>query len=153
MANSFFVPFNNQPVNTGRGSDSNSYTVPSGKFARVTITLCARAYVNNMPDVGGGVASIACGEDSTTLVIYMDEAEVLDFTASNASGSNGNGNDTANVNAHSQISADIGGSPIARVFAQANAYARITSGAFGSDWTISGDTEAYFRYEEYNKIS
>lgn len=150
MANAFFVPHNNQPVNTGRGDHGDTYTVPSGKFARVTITMMVTAYVNLQTEQStNGIGSTA-DSSTETIVIYMDESEVLSFTTSSASASvNSSGN--YSISDTGTVYARIGGSNIAGCIAAASACGN--TGGNANNSSITGTSEAYFRYEEYNKIS
>ena len=154
MSNAFFVPFNFQPVNTGRGNESSTYTVPSGKYARVTITLNIRAWMEEL-DNSLSPFQVNTSDDQRTLTIFMDEGEVLDFTTSlpttdyPAAGSPTQLEDEAIFS----ITADIDGNAIAKAWAQVNFMVYSGGTITSSSIKPRGDAEAYFRYEEYNKIS
>lgn len=84
----FIIPFNNNPVSTSRGTTA-TYTVPTGKYARVTISVdfsFTLAY-----SAGSGGAASALGNSQTAYCanfdVWMRAGETLVLAAGNTTGS------------------------------------------------------------------
>jgi hypothetical protein len=153
MANAFFVPFNFQPVNTGAGNESSTYTVPAGKYARVTVTLCVSAYAGSQSVINNSNDHIDSNSNSnsTSFEIFMNEGEALTFSASPANANDNTGYRTFTLADESLISARIDGTEfsVLRCHAAIQGY----QSASTHNIYVYGTADAAFRYEEYNKIS
>lgn len=82
MAGNVFIPFNHQPVTVSAGT---SYTVPAGKYARVTVTLAASIrYSGPNFAPADGVYFLSISEtgasESTSLDFWLDDGDVVAFT-------------------------------------------------------------------------
>lgn len=71
------LPFNHQPTSSETGDESDPYTCPAGKYARVVCTLQATAWGT----VGGMVST-----QSAVLEVWLRQGQVLDGTVSVALG-------------------------------------------------------------------
>ena len=152
MANAFYIPFNNEPVNTGRGNESDTYTVPSGKYARVIASVSVKAYPLASADVGAtGVYSGAAVADSGNIVLYLDEGEELSFDTQAAS-ANGSSAASSFVQASSFARVVVDSSNMFEVQVTAYNYLRNSAGT-NVQAQVGGAISGFFRYEEYNKIS
>ena len=147
MAAPYIIPFNFQPANTGTVLNG-SYTVPSGKYARVIINLSAMARISaaTSDSDGGEYVAISSNSDSSTIEVWAVAAEA--FTTSTSSASGGPGASTHSI---STASVSIGGTQLA--IARAAASGIIGGGGADDNVTISGAASASMRYEEYNVIS
>jgi hypothetical protein len=76
MAAPFFVPFNFQPISIQRGS--GTYTVPAGKYARVTINLS----VFCTPGILNPGTFFNAGNQSENADIFLKSGDSLAFTQS-----------------------------------------------------------------------
>ena len=143
-------PFNFHPVNTGRGTQASSYTVPAGKYARVIITLSVTAYFTNASSGGSAadVLSHSDGSETVSFETYMTAGEQLTFSATAASASDTVGSGLFNVNDGSVVTALIDGSSMAAAKCRAGAFGYLGTGTH--NLTLTGTAEAYFRYEEHN---
>jgi len=152
MGNAFFVPFNFQPVNTGAGNEGSTYTVPSGKYARVTITMCVSAYARNaFLAAQSESADSNSTSNAVTLTIFMDDGEALTFSATAANTSDTGGSGNFSISDDSVISARVDGVDISQIRCHAAIHGFTSAGTHSV--YIDGTAEANFRYEEYNKIS
>lgn len=83
MAGKYVIPFDNNPVNVATGY-SGTYTVPSGKYARVTISINASvAFVGYSVGTYGiltastGGASSSCGCVSTSFDVWLNAGDTV----------------------------------------------------------------------------
>lgn len=152
MSAPYIIPFNNQPVTTGAGTAT--YTVPSGKYARVTITLNTAIYfsassattVANFPPSG----NTAC--DTVVISIWAKTGDAISFAA-NSPGATSSAGATAAVaylTSTSTMTALLNGTAFAKASATATF---ITSNSASSTVTSEGAGSATYYYEEYNVIS
>lgn len=152
MTSRTIFPFDFSPVNTV--GNSSSYTVPSGKYAKATITLDVSAYVSNITGgaVGAYDTSINNDSNSATIEVWLDEGDALTKTTSVASGT-----DTASsspfvsfLSDKSTATVNVNGSSIAEVNASATGTAASNS---TTSVTISGDANVRWFIQEYNKLT
>lgn len=155
---SIFIPFAHEPESTVQDS-STSYTVPTGYYARATITMNVAAYVsafsaNNYQNR----AIIDQSSDSVSLSIWLAEGDVLSKTTSAASdtvttGASANASDIGSPESQASVSVDNGGGAtvIALISCRCTAIAQTSSGA--DSMTISGDADVNWHIEKYPKIS
>lgn len=149
----YIIPFNHQPVATG--SQSTTYTVPSGKYSRVVVTLNAAVFMSastsaavaNFPPSGGSQ------NDSVVVEIWAKAGDAISFTSSipSAASSNSSGaTDVKYLNGVTTSIAQLNGTAFAKARA---AVTLITTNASGSQVTIGGSVDGNLYYEEYNVIS
>lgn len=77
MANTF-IPFDNNPISTSQGDLSSSYTVPAGKFARVTVSISLRAGIVPSVSVTGN-GNQYCN-DNVSFDFWLKSGDVLTKT-------------------------------------------------------------------------
>lgn len=102
MSAPFFVPFNFQPISIQRGS--GTYTVPAGKYARVSVNLsvfCTPGFVSPTVMVNPGVKS-------ENVDIFLKSGDSLTFTQTLSAASV---NPSTAGNLVNTLSANINGSP------------------------------------------
>jgi hypothetical protein len=152
----YFIPFTHQPVATGRKTAGETYTVPAGYYARVSIFLSASSSVlagTSFTPINAISISNASDSCEKTLWVNAGDAVALAATAanqvtqSNALGvfANQSGS-TASATLNSNTIAAI--TPVASFVAYGGAAGPTVTVA-----TIGGNASAYLTYEEYAEIS
>lgn len=149
MSAPYIIPFNHQPVNTGSGS--STYTVPSGKYARLRYTCNAQAWTMVTGGTSGNVTgTTSSSTDSCNGDIWLKAGDAITVSLSNPSGSVGpaaSGTITATATAAILLNASI--------FARASCTSAMSWIGLGASTSMQkdGTTSVYFSYEEYNIIS
>lgn len=172
MSAPYIIPFNHQPVATG--IQENSYTVPSGKYARVTIPICLVAYcVGDNLNAGPGTANLTsistfsdsknerfeiwlkAGDQITTETILASGNATYSFSWTGATSGNRTDNSVGTTYSNIRINSVL----LAQYLAVAQASVSITfneassGSASGTYASFSGSGTAKIFYEEYNQIS
>lgn len=143
MSAPFIIPFNFQPVNTG--ASSSTYTVPLGKYARITATLTTTAYPSSLDLVTGQVYHSVGNSNTTTFSIWLKSGDAVSVSNTAASRT-------------SSVTDTITGISTALLKINSNTVASCSSAAsFGSSSAfpkvIAGTSVVNYFYEEYNEIS
>jgi len=165
MANQLFIPMTFMPVNTGAAS--NSYTVPAGKYAQVTITLTTAVKVNQ-DDYVSAIADVASytavpGSTTETVQIWLSSGDALTSSTSVASGTGTaayNGTITRAVfdstTAESSCSVLLNGTTFMRCRANGSASILFESGTTSGTNTYANFTGAAtvdIQYSEFNNVA
>jgi len=80
MANTF-IPFDNNPISTAQGDLSSSYTVPAGKFAKVTVSISLRAgIIPSVAMTSGTVTGNQYCNDNVSFDFWLKSGDVLTKT-------------------------------------------------------------------------
>lgn len=83
MASIVHIPFNFAPINTG--STTSTYTVPSGKYARVLFSITSRTWI--VPSTGNTDPNANCSDSNTvTGDIWLMSGDVVAMSSTIASG-------------------------------------------------------------------
>lgn len=160
-----FIPFNHQPVSVGRST--GTYTVPSGKYARVTVSAYVSARTSaNSSGSGFTISSYNTHGDTHNEVFHywLSAGDSITFSGSSASGNataaipGGAGLAyTSTAHADTTLSVDVNGNSSASLLARAIVNISVTNGGaapinfvFAS---FGGSFSCTFFYEEYNVIS
>lgn len=158
MANSFFVPFNNNPSGVDYGNTSRPYTCPAGKYARITATLYAETYGTAYNGGAGGISQMFDSSSNTTsLSFWIDAGDIVSCStvAANSAGSPGLGvalsvtdTSSATLQVNSQTISELKES--VRFSGPGS-----ISGVGSQNWNydIDGNSDVRFHVEEYDKIS
>jgi hypothetical protein len=143
MANAYVVPFDFNPVSTYEFSAlAYSYTVPAGKYAIVTYSLCASAVYYMSSVVGAANFSVSSGHNSHAAVIRLKAGDVLTRTLTLPSGSSAASGDTHAVRADLLLD----GNSIAR----AEAWATYSQIGAANTFSKNGDATVHAHISEYN---
>lgn len=157
------IPFNNQPESVT--IQSGSYTVPSGKFARVTIQ--ARAWAGGYislsgsigPSVGltGGYNHVTQDTSSDSITVYLPAGSDISNTTQSASDSDSGQSNTNQLFASgaSFVNVSVDASVVLSVYASAVCYCRNTTSG-GTDYfsaTVTGSTSVSYTVELFSELS
>lgn len=165
MSAPFFIPFNFQPVNTGRSS--TTYTVPAGFYAQVQINLAAYANATLAnTDVQGLFTPINYNSDSESdsrnISLFLKAGDVITFNSSVASGtgnvswSSVNDVRMASASAVSIITARLNGQDIATIYATASGVLSMDAISAAGSFNFvnfSGAVSGFVQYSEYAIIT
>lgn len=143
MAAPFIIPFNYQPVNSGNIANA-SYTVPSGKYARIVATLTTTMSLAGSSSTQGGN-----GSDSCIVEYWLRAGEVVTVTQTLNNFSTSTGNTCTSAVAVAAL--NINGTTVARSNASGVGY-NTNSGA-GFIVSLTGTANVNYRYEEFFIIS
>lgn len=157
---SLFIPFNHNPVDNKE--TTASYTVPSGKYAIVSVTLSVSAYGTVEESGTGGAlsenAAVSSASDSTTVTLRLKTGEVLTKTenaASDTESTSGSAAGKATASATSTAAALVNSVEVAEIDAAAFAYGYDANGGAGIHLTatVSGTAKVHWHIAEYNNIT
>jgi hypothetical protein len=159
MANNFFIPFDNRPASTQQGS--GTYTVPSGKFARLKISLDVTAYFDEADWTtvvsGGDVYDYKPGRESEKFELWLNSGDVVTFSNTAASDSNLNNTGSPQIaslagESSCTVSVNTGGgaSIVASVRCRGEIFINQKNTTTAN---IGGTAVSYWHAEEYNEIS
>lgn len=153
MASTRQFPFNHEPVNT-TAIDAATYTVPSGKYARVVINY----YLFAVPSTN--LASSGVSQDFQAEIenlgkygeveIWLKDGDVVSWSGTNASGNIG----ATAASRYTEIEFDLNGTIFKRIRDYVSGW-----GAYGNPpilydiATVTGGHSASFYVEEYNSLS
>lgn len=156
MSEVTFVPFNNIPTLTDYGNTGRSYTCPSGKGARVVVTLSASAYGSLNDNTNGSQNSQSTSDsNAVSFEVWIKAADTI---ATSNSAANNAGNDNSGVGVHeyqsgtSTASCTLNGNTISSVSASVR-FQYFNAGALATAWDIDGTVSAKFHVAEYNVVS
>jgi len=143
---SLFVPFDHRPVATIPKSNAG-YTVPAGKYARISGTITVVASANGTSNNGTqfGVAIQSQGS-SVPFSFWLTEGDVVTIGSDSASGSFSS---TVQTSGFSDARILINSVIVARVYASASGGYGIGSGTVTVSGSISGGTTINYLVEEY----
>ena len=139
MSAPYIIPFNFQPVATVAAG--STYTVPSGKFARVVATLTVSALVG----ASGGSNGAQSQTNTGVFEYWLKAGDVITVTGVTGATSGGAVTGVASATVTAEVT--INGTTSATVGASAS-----YTGAGGS-WSISGARRFEVLASEYNQIS
>lgn len=143
MSSPYIMPFNNMPANTGAGS--TTYTVPAGKYARVTISIEA-AFNIELTSQQITYPTISC--QSQIFTVWMRAGDVLSGSLTGATAG------TVSANSHfsrsSGANALINSSVIGTTVAIFNGY---NTGGSTATVSVTNRNNFFYWYEEFNVIS
>jgi len=158
MANSFLIPPNLDPASTAQ--TAASYTVPSGKFAIVTVTLNAYAGPDAEANISAGAAGISYGgesdSNSTSFQLYLAAGQSLTksetVASASASSTTSANSETVTAVSTSTASISIDGTVVATVAARGMSSYSGTGDAVIRTVNVSGGATAQWHAAEYNSI-
>jgi hypothetical protein len=117
MSSSYVIPFDNRPISSQRGTNAG-YTVPGGKFAKVTIHI-SHAYYHSVSN-GAWISSSLEGNFfsspglSETIELWMKSGESINLVTNHETGSftqtlsaNWGGAYPVSINAHVSLISTI----------------------------------------------
>lgn len=165
------VPFNFQPVNTGRST--TTYTVPAGRYSRVIINIgltassnLANATAASQAVAQGGSIGINSDTCSESIELWLKAGDVLSFTTTVASGSatwtlssmSSGVMYTDSTSASSSATINLNAASLATFYATAQAVFSMVATSVGSATsgtyaTFSGTSTVVITYAEFNVIS
>jgi hypothetical protein len=144
MSAPYIIPFNHQPAATYQGTGAGTlYTVPSGKYARVTLT----AFASFTLATGGGDTMQPNG-NTNSISLWIKTGDVVGATIANSSG--GNVNNATFQGYNTNASGSINGTVVVR--STANGHFYNNSGGI-INVTLTNQNDFYYHVEEYNVIS
>jgi hypothetical protein len=105
MASKLIIPFDNKPVSVQQAAGAGTYTVPAGKYAKVTIQAngWARGYNTIYTAVGGAAttSSLTCSNTSNsfneTMEVWLNPGETVVLALTDASANDSIGITTAST--------------------------------------------------------
>lgn len=147
------LPFNNQPASQDFGNEGSSYTPPSGKYARVVVTMnvSASGIINQPGAVTDGTDNISASSNASTATYWIEFGETIAATATIPSAT-GTAGAAFSVNDAANLTVTIGGNQVAALSARATASGDSSSGS-GTIATIVGDANVDFAVHEYNELT
>lgn len=148
---SIFIPPNLDPVATISDS-STSYTVPSGKFAIITICLSATAYTYVSSGSPSG-SQHHNSSNSAVVEIRLKSGDVLAKNENAASGSTSTTFIAVQGGSSSSVSVQIGGIGTPHVIAQIVSSASGFFEAGAGTITLTGTANVNWLISEYNKLT
>lgn len=143
MSAPYIIPFNFQPIATGTVLNG-SYTVPSGKYARVLINCHAMARISAA--TADGTIALSSNADSVVAEFWLKAGDAITTVATGATGG-----PSFSVHSFSQSTASING--VQCLIALAPVSGTNDGTVPGNTLTISGSAGVSIRYEEFNQIS
>ncbi len=147
------IPFNHQPVNTGAGS--GTYTVPAGKYARLTFNCVAEAYLTLSNSTGLNLTNGNSAESNVSNgTVYLKSGDIISTSTSGASGSYTRttaGTEPANAVGISQGAILLNGTVFNRVYARVSSM--FTAQSSQPTVTANGSASVSYFYEEFTNIS
>ena len=161
MSAPYIIPFNHQPMNVVSGS--GSYTVPSGKYARVCVTLgsaISLGVLTGSATAFSGATIVATSANNQVVIdVYLKAGDVLSFSTTSAasysvltSGGASSATFYPNTTASSLVSINsvIFSSAISNLsgIVQVSGSSNSTMG-----FTPSANNIGYYISQEYNVIS
>lgn len=147
MSAPYIIPFNHWPSATSEGS-SSTYTVPTSKYARVTISLIASFSIAVSAASNG--ASVQQPVPICQVVsLWLRAGDVL-VTSTTGTGAGGSVASNTYAAYSSSALATVNASAVASVSA-IGGYNNGTGGSFTT--TLTNSNAAYYHVEEYNVIS
>jgi hypothetical protein len=171
MAAPYIIPFNHQPVN--RGTTAGTYTVPSGRYARVVASLSAyagaskTAFITSFPS--GSSPSYDCKPDSNqaSIELWLRAGDVVSTAGVVASGTasfsiNNAGSlpgvITASERASSRAIVRVNSADVCSVSAIVQASFAVGASFASTTYSLTyaqfeGSWNVIINYEEYNQIS
>lgn len=156
MASIVHIPFNFAPVSIQSGS--GTYTVPSGKYARVEISATAKAFLDSISFASNSVLfmSTSGGHAEKSIELWLKSGDVITTSASLASGSlqtvSSGGFDYDQDKFTTTLTILVNGVAFAKVSATLSAAVGVDTSA-DLTFPISGSTEYNYIASEYNNIS
>jgi hypothetical protein len=161
MPAKFIIPFNNEPVSTQQGTTA-TYTVPAGKYARVTISASIGHSLSMTDATSGGAwatpaTSINSVNETFEIWLYADQTLVLAASNTDASvSSNGTAITSAggDMNAVGGVNITISSTLWRTIRCYSSAVVSCTTVSTGSA-TASLSTVSNFGWfaEEFNKLT
>jgi hypothetical protein len=161
MSTPYIIPFNFQPVNVVSAS-SGSYTVPSGKYAKVTVVLSSQMAFSSLSGTATAVTNtnIFSSESGHVVVdLYLKAGDVLSFSSSSGSGasvttSGGNTSGSFVLSTSSSQSALVNSNTAAVARGYIGGFISV-QGTANSAMGVNVGTNNGFSYtaQEYNVIS
>lgn len=149
MSAPFFVPFNFQPTSIQRGS--GTYTVPAGKYARVTISVTGEAYgIISAPYPSENVVSN--GSFCESVDIFLKSGDVLTVSQSNASAT-GSTAPTSSATAITTVNLSINSTIFAVFTCRGYAYSVTSGSPNNATSSVSGSSSVNWIAQEFNEIT
>jgi len=153
--NSIIVPWNHEPITTVQGATADSYTVPAGKYSRVSIIMAV--YASGAVLIASPTTATIANATNDSLavekVVWMKAGQELTFTTEIV-------NTTPLVTTAGQIQTLTDNSKVtALIDSNEIAVVEVVGSATGGDSTntaslsISGSATARFTVEEYNILT
>lgn len=151
MSAPYIIPFNFQPVNTG--ASTSGYTVPAGKYARVTISLQTEISVSTTANPSGAPSTdslFTTGQDSSIATFWLKTGDVVSMTSTSGSGSITIGSGSQVQRSSCYAAASINGTTVLTSRSVSSAMFQATAGYTAA---FSGSPSTGLFYEEFNQIS
>lgn len=153
MASTRQFPFNHEPVETKAIDGPSSYTVPSGRYARVVVNY----YLFAVPNINlaTGVSQTFQAEIENLgkygeVEIWLKDGDVVSWSGTNASGNIG----ATAANRYTEIKFDLNGTTFKRIRDYISGWGAYGNPPSGFDVAVViGGHSASFYVEEYNSLS
>jgi len=155
MGSPMIIPFNFQPVNTVVGTTA-SYTVPAGKYAKVSITASASSRL--APGSGSSsqysINTLSASSNSDTKDIMLKSGDVLTSSLTNASGSHSTSTTVITQgSSESVVNVMVNGVVIFSVRAPISTGVNTTSNPAVLLCNYTGSTSVGYIASEYNNLA
>jgi len=160
MANSFLIPFNNDPTNTVQ--TSTSYTVPAGKYAIINVCLSVHAGPVNEPLVTIGASQTASyggnsDSDSVSLNLILKAGQVLTkvetVASASAATSISSGTEIISITSDSIASVLIDGTTVGTISARGASFISVSGDPVIRTINVSGSSSVKWNASEYKSIT
>ena len=152
MSAPYIIPFNFQPVSTG--ASTSTYTVPSGKYARVVISLSSEIGVQTTANPSGapvvGESFFTDGSNSISKEFWLKATDSVSLSTTSGSGTITSGTNAQVQKSSCVASATINGTSVLVSRSTASALMQTAAAYIAS---FVGNPSASVYYEEYNVIS
>lgn len=155
MSAPIILPFNNQPVSTQKGT--GTYTCPAGKYARVRVTIRARATARVSSLASASATTPATQETNVaneSFEVWVGPGDTIAATLSNASGTQAVAANIALAIRLSTTTVTVNHNGTAIAIIEATAGTQVATSAGGSATLEStGSSSFHFFAQEYNILS
>lgn len=152
MSGDLTQPFDNDPVNQDFKPITTLYTVPAGKFARVTAVMSGSAIGStSFAALSSALTnSVNTNSDSSVATYWLTDGDTIEIEGTAATGSVGPVTN-ANVSGTTTVRTKINGNLVAEI--EITGSANATESAAGASASVSGSFKGNLSVQEYNKVS
>lgn len=152
MTSRVFIPFDNRPVSQQRGT--GTYTCPSGKFAKLTITVSGNAFSSwTIPGATNTFFNTNMGEFHQTFDIWVVAGDQVAATLSNASGTTSVGAGSGGSSSNSTTATVNLNSNSIAVFLARTAWSAYNGSGGAVNVSYSGSSNFTWYAQEYNVVT
>jgi len=147
------LPFNHQPISTENGNESDPYTCPAGKYARVVCTMSVSQWgiAQTQATNSGQSAFATAASDSAVVDFWLRAGMILDGSVSVGTATTGS-TPSGTCSATSTVSITIGGNTVARIAASASA-GHDNGNNSSTTSSVTGTASFFYYAEEYNELT